>query len=155
MTDEDSGSIKAPVSAEQLRMTMLEREMEKLRKEQKAKTAQQEKLAAFTEDFLHNHVTEKEIAMVRQLVMNAVNDGKMEAMVYSFPSDLCTDSGRAINSSTANWPDTLQGKAREFYERYQEFGKPQGYRLKAMVINFPDGKPGDIGFFLSWAPQVA
>ena len=92
--------------------------------------------------------------MVRRLVMNAVKDGKMEAMVYSFPSDLCTDSGRAINNYDPNWPETLQGKAKEFFERYQEFGKPQGYRLKAMVINFPGGIPGDIGFFLNWAPPA-
>ena len=43
----------------------------------------------------------------------------MEAMVYSFPSDLCTDSGRAINNYDPNWPETLQGKAKEFFERYQ------------------------------------
>jgi hypothetical protein len=84
--------------------------------------------------------------------MNAVQDGKMEAMVYSFPSDLCTDSGRAINNGEPHWPETLQGKAKEFYERYLQFGKPQGYKLKAMVINFPGGIPGDIGFFLNWAP---
>ena len=92
--------------------------------------------------------------MVRRLVMNAVKDGKMEAMVYSFPSDLCTDSGRAINNNAPNWPETLQGKAREIYDRYEERMKPQGYRLKAMVINFPGGVPGDIGFFLNWAPPA-
>ena len=80
--------------------------------------------------------------MVRRLVMNAVKDGKMEAMVYSFPSDLCTDSGRAINNNAPNWPETLQGKAKELYDRYEERVKPQGYRLKAMVINFPGGVPG-------------
>ena len=92
--------------------------------------------------------------MVRRLVMNAVKDGKMEAMVYSFPSDLCTDSGRAINNSDPHWPETLQGKAKEFFDRYQEVAKPQGYRLKAMVINFPGGVPGDIGLFLNWAPPA-
>jgi hypothetical protein len=99
-------------------------------------------------------VSEEEIATVRRLVMNAVESGKLEAMVYSFPSDLCTDSGRAINSNDPDWPNTLQGKAREFFERYQTFGKPQGYKLKAMIINFPGGVPGDVGFFLSWAPEA-
>jgi hypothetical protein len=143
-----------PVSADQLRMTILRKEMEKMELEQKARAAEQQKLADFTADFLTHHVSEDEIAMVRRLVMNAVKDGKMEAMVYSFPSDLCTDSGRAINNNDPSWPETLQGKAREFYERYQEFGKPQGYRLKAMVINFPGGKPGDVGLFLNWAPPA-
>ncbi len=144
----------APMSAEALRMSILRKEMEKLDTERKAREAEEHKLAEFTKSFLHEHVSEDEIAMVRRLVMNAVKDGKFEAMVYSFPSDLCTDSGRAINNGDPTWPDTLQGKAKEFFERYEEFGKPQGYRLKAMVINFPDGIPGDIGLFLNWAPPA-
>jgi hypothetical protein len=143
-----------PISADQLRMTILQKEMEKAEQEQKAREAEQKKLADFTADFLHEHVTEDEIAMVRRLVMNAVKDGKLEALVYSFPSDLCTDSGRAINNNDPRWPETLQGKAREFFERYEALAKPQGYKLKAMVINFPGGVPGDIGLFLNWAPPA-
>ena len=144
----------APISAEELRMSILRKEMDKIDVERKVREAEQAKLTAFTDDFLHKHVSEDEIAMVRRLVANAVKDGKMEAMVYSFPSDLCTDSGRAINNSAPNWPETLQGKAKELYERYDERMKPQGYRLKAMVINFPGGVPGDIGLFLNWSPPA-
>ena len=63
----------------------------------------------------------------------------MEALVYSFPSDLCTDGGRAINKAEPDWPETLQGKAREMSEAFKARGQPQGYRLKAMIINFPGG----------------
>ena len=155
MSDQETEAQGMPVSAEQLRMTILNNEMAKVDAERALREAEQKKLADFTTDFLHKHVGEDEIEMVRRLVMNAVKDGKMEAMVYSFPSTLCSDSGRAINNNDPRWPETLQGKAREFYERYEEFGKPQGYRLKAMVINFPGGMPGDVGFFLNWAPPVA
>jgi hypothetical protein len=143
-----------PESAEALRMAILRTEMEKMDLEKKKKDAERKKLDAFTADFLHKHVNEDEIAMVRRLVMNAADDGKLEAMVYSFPSHLCTDGGPAINSNDADWPDTLRGKAREFYERYQTIAKPQGYKLKAMVINFPGGIPGDIGLLLNWAPPA-
>ncbi len=145
----------APISADELRMSILKKEMDKMDGERKAREAEQKKLTAFTDDFLHRQVSPDEIAMVRRLVANAVKDGKMEAMVYSFPSELCTDSGRAINNNDPRWPETLQGKAKEFYDRYQEFGKPGGYKLKAMVVNFPGGVPGDIGFFLNWAPPAA
>ena len=155
MSDQHTEAQGAPVSAEQLRMTILNNEMAKADAERALREAEQRKLADFAADFLHKHVSEDEIAMVRRLVMNAVKDGKMEAMVYSFPSTLCSDSGRAINNNDPRWPETLQGKAREFYERYEEFGKPQGYRLKALIINFPGGMPGDVGFFLNWAPPVA
>ena len=100
-------------------MSILQKEMEKMDVERKAREAEQKKLTAFTDEFLHKHVSEDELAMVRRLVMNAVKDGKMEAMVYSFPSDLCTDSGRAINNNEPNWPETLQGKAKELFERYE------------------------------------
>ncbi|MDK1494651.1 histidine kinase [Sinorhizobium sp. 7-81] len=143
----------APISAEQLRMQMLEREMAEMDKERKLRAVQEQKLADLAADFLEKHVSEEEIAVVRRLVASAVKAGKFEAMVYSFPSSLCTDNGRAINNADRDWPETLQGKAREFYERYQTFGKPQGYKLKAMIINFPGGMPGDVGFFLDWAPD--
>jgi hypothetical protein len=143
-----------PISAEKLRMSILQKEMDKMDTERKAREAEEQRLSAFTRDFLHQHVSEDEIAMVRRLVMNAVKDGKMEAMVYSFPSDLCSDSGRAINNGAPNWPETLQGKAKEFFDRYEQMAKPQGYRLKAMVINFPGGVPGDVGLFLNWAPPA-
>ena len=143
-----------PMSADALRMSILQKEMEKMDGERKAREAEEKRLAAFTSEFLHKHVSEDEIAMVRRLVQNAVKDGKMEAMVYSFPSGLCTDSGRAINNYDPNWPATLQGKAKEFFERYEKFARPQGYKLKAMVINFPGGVPGDIGLFLNWAPPA-
>ncbi|MCA1409206.1 histidine kinase [Ensifer sp. IC3342] len=149
----DLNTETSPPSAEQLRMQMLEREMEQMDKERKLRSMQEQKLADFAADFLEKHVTEQEIAIVRRLVANAVKDGKFEAMVYSFPSSLCTDSGRAINNADRDWPETLQGKAKEFYERYQTFGKPQGYKLKAMIINFPGGIPGDVGFFLDWSPD--
>ena len=150
----DAKGPTAPVSAEALRMSILQKEMEKMDVERKARDSEEKKLRAFTLDFLHKHVSDDEIAMVNRLVMNAVKDGKFEAMVYSFPSSLCTDGGRAINNNDARWPDTLQGKARELFDRYQERAKPQGFKLKAMVINFPGGMPGDIGFFLNWAPPA-
>jgi hypothetical protein len=143
-----------PLSAAELRKSMLQKEMERMDLEETTRKSEGQRLAEFTTKFLHEHVTDDEIAMVRRLVMNAVTNGEMEAMVYSFPSDLCSDSGRAINNQEPRWPETLQGKAKEFFERYETFGKPQGYRLKAMVINFPGGIPGDIGFFLNWKPPA-
>jgi len=143
-----------PISADQLRLALLQEKMKEFEKEQNLQAEEQKRLAAFTDDFLKNQVTEDEIAVVRRLVTNAVKTGKYEALVYSFPSDLCTDSGRAINSGDPQWTETLQGKARAFYERYLKFGKPQGYKLKAMIVSFPNGMPGDVGFFLNWSPDT-
>nr|WP_095084115.1 histidine kinase [Mesorhizobium sophorae] len=149
----DVDTSAAPPSAEQLRLALLKEQMAEVDKQEKLRARENEELTKFTNSFLKDQVNDDEIAMVRRLVMNAVKNGKYEALVYSFPSDLCTDSGRAINSSDPQWTETLQGKAKQFYQRYLDIGKPQGYKLKAMVINFPGGVPGDIGLFLNWAPE--
>jgi hypothetical protein len=145
----------APVpTAEELRMSLLQKDLEEMKRGEKAREAEQQARAAAAEDFLKGHVTDKERELIRRLVMNAVANRQFEVMIYSFPSDLCTDRGRAINSNQPNWPDTLQGKAREFYDRFKENLQPNGYKLKAMIINFPGGMPGDVGFHLNWAPKA-
>jgi hypothetical protein len=149
MTDQTN----PPPSAEELRMTVLKAKMEEIERQDKAREAERKKLESFTAEFLGSHVNDDELAMIRRLVMNAVKDGEFEALVYTFPSDLCTDRGRAINNGEPHWPDTLKGKARELYDRFQANAKPQGYKLKAMIVNFPGGMPGDVGFFINWAPE--
>jgi hypothetical protein len=147
-------STDTPPSASDLRMVLLEEQLAESKKREQQKQREQKKLTDFTENFLKEQVTEGEIAVVRRLVMNAVKEGKYEALVYSFPSNLCTDGGRAINSNDPEWTETLLGKAKEFYGRYLKYGKPQGFKLKAMIINFPGGIPGDVGFFLNWSPPA-
>ncbi|MGI9354183.1 MAG: histidine kinase [Rhizobiaceae bacterium] len=141
-------------SAADLRMALLEEEMKEMSAKQKARDEEKEKQAEFAADFLRNHVTDEERKTIRRLVQSAVENGQLEALVYSFPSDLCTDSGRAITNGEPNWPDTLKGKARELYDRYVQFGRPGGYRLKAKIISYPGGIPGDVGFYLNWEPEA-
>ena len=147
-------STDSPVpSAADLRKLLLEKELEEMKRQEAARAAEQQQRTDAADHFLKEHVTEQERAIIKRLVMHAVEKGEMEAMVYSFPSDLCTDGGRAINSNDPAWPETLQGKARELYEGYKKTLQPNGYKLKAMIINFPGGIPGDVGFYLSWAPE--
>jgi hypothetical protein len=155
MAENETGKPGQPVSAEALRMMMLEKQMKEVDEQMARQKIEQQKRAQFAEDFLKGHLGEEERAMIRRVVMQAVTAGKLEALVYTFPSELCTDSGRAINSADLDWPSTLQGKAKELFEVYKTVAQPQGYKLKASIINFPGGMPGDVGFFLSWAPDAA
>jgi hypothetical protein len=125
-----------------------------MQRDDKVKAREAKKHAEFVDDFFRKHVGDKERDIIRRVVMKAAADGKSEAMVYSFPSSFCTDSGRAINSARPEWPTTLQGKAKEIYDLFVEVARPHGYKLKAMVISFPGGMPGDIGFFLNWEAPV-
>ena len=68
----------------------------------------------------------------------------------SFPSDLCSDGGRAINNNFPDWPETLTGRAAKLFKLWEERGKDEGFKLQARVLNYPEGIISDIGLFLMW-----
>ena len=70
--------------------------------------------------------------------------------IVTFPSELCTDGGRAINNADPDWPKTLVGFAERAYEFFKTELQPQGYKLRAEILDFPGGKPGEVGITLSW-----
>src|SRR4029453_4581923 len=39
---------------------------------------------------------------------------------------------------------------RQAYEFWRDQLRPAGYRLRAMIVEWPGGLPGDVGFFLRW-----
>ncbi|GGC53846.1 hypothetical protein [Chelatococcus reniformis] len=81
---------------------------------------------------------------------SAAQRGDTELMVMRFPNDLCSDKGRAINNSESGWPDTLTGRPRQAYELWRDQLQPANFKLKAIIMDWPGGLPGDIGFFLHW-----
>jgi hypothetical protein len=77
--------------------------------------------------------------------------GEKEYLLLRFPSELCTDGARGINNPpNPDWPKTLQGEAMELYARWRDQLSPRGFHLAARVLDFPGGKPGDVGLFLFW-----
>jgi hypothetical protein len=154
MTSTDPSTSNPMSSAEDLRKEALELQMLEMERNEKIRAREAEKHAEFVEAFFRKQISDHERAVIKRLVMKAAADGKYEALIYSFPSSFCTDSGRAINNSLPGWQNTLQGKAKELFELFEQVAKPQGYGLNAAIINFPDGMPGDVGFFLTWEPPV-
>lgn len=84
-------------------------------------------------------------------IRKAAQAGETEVMVMRFPVDLCNDKGRAINNNDPDWPESLTGRPRQAYELWRDHLRAGGYKLKAMIIEWPAGMPGDVGFFLSWS----
>lgn len=80
----------------------------------------------------------------------AVERGHTEVQCFRFPSELCTDRGRAINNGETGWEDTLTGLPRRIFDFWREHLRPRGYKLRAAIVEFPGGMPGDVGFFPSW-----
>jgi len=84
----------------------------------------------------------------------AAERGETELMVMRFPHELCSDKGRAINNAEAGWPDTLTGRPRQAFELWRDHLQSAGFRLSAVIVDWPGGLPGDVGFFLSWGSKA-
>ena len=89
----------------------------------------------------------------REMVENArksAANGLTDFMLMRFPSQLCSDGGRAIDAPDPNWPGTLRGEPADIFHRWRDELKPHGFQLAAQIIDFPDGMPGDAALFLIW-----
>lgn len=111
----------------------------------------EEEHAAQIREFLEGDVTETELAPIRSRAATAIENGQFEIEILRSPSDPTTDRGCALDNYEDGWPETLRGNAATYYKLYQERAKPLRYNLHASILNYPDGKPGDVGLYLSWA----
>lgn len=101
-------------------------------------------------------------------IKRAFERGETELMISSFPSSFCTDGGRAIINSGAppinkpskeeaarqadepDWLMTMPAGVRQVHQFWKTALKPGGFKFGARIINYPGGKPGDVGLFFSW-----
>jgi hypothetical protein len=138
------------ITPDQLRRIAEEKEMAQLRealeKKRKADEAQDQVRDAFMAQDIHPDV----FARLSRVVKAAAERGEREVLALRFPSTYCTDGGRAINSFEPDWPKTLTGFAKRAHEFWQKELEPQGYKVRAQIMDFPGGMPGDVGIFLKW-----
>jgi hypothetical protein len=109
--------------------------------------AEREKLhAAFQEREVQPEAMDRVAAVVRK----AVEMGEKQALVVRFPSDWLPDQGRAITNHDPNWPNSLDGFARRAYDFFKKELEPRGFQIRAEILDWPGGMPGDVGFYLQW-----
>ena len=101
-------------------------------------------------ELIDQHFSDESWRTLLHHAREAAEHGDKECILLRFPSDLCSDGGRAINAPLEGWPQTLRGEAAEIYLRWEHELKPRGFHLAARVLDFPGGKPGDLGLFLVW-----
>jgi len=94
---------------------------------------------------------EEAVRRAIKIIERAISNGQSEIQVYRFPNKLCTDAGRAINQQEPGWENTLTGVPREIYQLWDKYFRPRGYKLRAEIIDFPGGMPGDVAMTLKWA----
>ena len=139
-------------SVADLKRRMAEREAAKAAEEVRHMQEQEEKQKAVMAEFHKppERTAEQLMELVMRLVSQAAERGQSEIQVYRFPNALCSDGGRRINNAEPDWHDSLEGRPKFGYEFWHDHLRSLGFGLKAEVLEYPGGKPGDIGFFLTW-----
>jgi CBS domain-containing protein len=121
-----------------------------LRQRQESRLADTTKRRQRMRALLDEHISNEGWRTLLQHAHQAAERGQTEFLLLRFPSQLCSDGGRAINVAEKGWPKTLRGEAAEIYLWWEQDLKPEGFHLSARVLDFPGGMPGDIGLFVAW-----
>jgi hypothetical protein len=150
MTDKKEAFGPTPISASDLRMRMAEREMEDSEKAMAKRKEMEAEQEEFRKYFMSSEVTDNDRQRIRQRALQLAEQGQTEICILSFPSDFCSDGGRAINNNLPDWTNTLTGRAEKLYALWEQNAKPMGYKLEARVLNYPNGIIGDIGLYVTW-----
>ncbi|MBY0336773.1 MAG: hypothetical protein K2X11_09170 [Acetobacteraceae bacterium] len=99
-------------------------------------------------------LTDADRDSIMRKIAAAFQRGEPELVLFTFPSDFCSDGGRRIASHLEDWPDTLPGATRQVYAFWHEALRPRGFRLGARIMNYPGGMPGDVGLVFSWPKEL-
>jgi hypothetical protein len=128
----------------------------------------EEELASFKKRLEDFQLTDATIASCLDKIKHAFEHGETELMITSFPSEFCADGGRAIinageppinkptkeqmaaQAEEPEWLTKLPTGVRKVYDYWKTNLKSGGFGFAARVINYPGGKPGDIGLFFTW-----
>jgi hypothetical protein len=160
-------------SGQKLTVTALfaEREAHRQRDTEAGEHLQQrrnEELAQFRQRLEDFQLTNDIIKSGMDRIRRAFERGETELMISAFPSSFCTDQGRAVinagappinkptreelaaHSDEPEWLAMMPAGARKVFDFWKADLKDGGFKFGARIINFPDGKPGDVGLFISW-----
>jgi CBS domain-containing protein len=141
---------EAKVTAADFRGLVADHEREEVQHHEKDRLEAARQRKAMVQSLVDEHIEDEKWRELLHRAREAAESGQKEMLLLRFPSQLCSDGGRAINAPEPDWPTTLRGEAAELYLRWEHDLKPHGFHLIAQVLDFPGGVPGDIGLFLVW-----
>jgi hypothetical protein len=138
------------ISPDELKRIANEIDMAKAREALEKKHKADHERNEFRDSFMNREIQPEVFERLARVVKGAAERGEHEVLALRFPSSYCTDGGRAINSFEPEWPQTLTGFAKKAHEFYEKELAHVGYKVRAQVLDFPGGMPGDVGIFLRW-----
>jgi hypothetical protein len=137
-------------SVEAIRAVIAEKERETAEEKRKYEAEAATERKKLHEEFMERQVPADALNRIALMVRAAVERGEKQVLVFQFPSDWMPDQGRSLTTHAENWHEHLDGFARRAYAYFEKELKPRGFQLRAEILNWPGGMPGDVGFFLRW-----
>jgi CBS domain-containing protein len=137
-------------TASEFRGLMVDHDHKELQDRQQHRQAAADQARDRVAELIGHHISDDGWHALLHQARQSAEQGEKELMMLRFPSQLCSDGGRAVNIAAAQWPETLRGEAAELHLRWERDLKPHGFPLRARILDFPGGMPGDIGLFLVW-----
>jgi len=145
-----AGHVELLLRPDELRRIAEEKELVAVQRDLAAVKSEEERQRDLYRAFLGQHLRPEAIERFCSMARDAAKRGETKIELLRFPSDWCTDRGRAINNDEEGWQDTLTGIAKEGYEAFDKWLRPLGYRFSGRIVDYPGGKPGDVALYISW-----
>jgi len=147
MNENPSGPV---LNVQELKRIADEKETDKLQEVLARRKKEEEEENRARQDFMEREIRPDGIQRFNGWVRRAAEQGRNEIEILRFPSPYCTDHGRAINNFEAGWPETLTGAARRVHDAYVQHLQSQGYKIRAQILNYPEGGLGEVGIYIGW-----
>lgn len=139
------------LAAEDFRHLVEDFHQEQVTEREATRRAAVEKRRERAKQLIDEHVFDEGWRDLLHRARVAAEHGETESLLLRFPSSMCLDDGRMINTGDPNWPSALRGRPAELYLLWERDLKPRHFGLSARILDYPGGMPGDVGLFLRWA----
>jgi hypothetical protein len=134
------------ITPDELRRIAEEKEMAQLREALEKKRKADEERHHLHDAFMAEELVPDVFERASRMVKGAAERGEREVLAIRFPSEYCTDRGRAINNFEPNWPETLTGFAKRAHEFFLQELQPKGVQGARSDPGFPRWDAGESGY---------
>ena len=138
------------LSADAVRAYLHSKKAEEEAKQRAFEASTKIELDKLHESFNGREVQPEAMDRIATLVRKTIDMGDKQALVLRFPSDWLPDQGRAITNHDKDWYAKLDGFPKRAYDFFKRELEPRGFQIRAEILNWPGGMPGEVGFFLQW-----
>ena len=129
------------LNVQELKRIADEKETAKLKEVLARRRKEEDEEKRARQDFMERELRPDGIERFNSWVRRAAEQGRTEIEIMRFPSQYCSDKGRAINNLEAGWPDTLTGLARRVYDAYVHAPAGPGLQDPGTDPELPRGRP--------------